>query len=296
MKRFFRVAFLILVLGIIGFVAVSLFLARSDRKAVTSRLRPEMSAIVSNEISRIRRLFEPFGGVCEQLDVRALTCAEFHARLSARRAGCVTLWMPGDSDWLLVNLPAEKQVPLAGLMERFAEEDCVAPLSALFASYVGELKEVLPAFAALNPAERVLPEFFVTEKVPELEWLDRAEVDADILAPFENALRSAQFVRRLLLKGVIASRAGEVDAAVAEWAKVAKRNPFDSMLRERLSHLWVNAEVFLKVGKAREAATCCEAILAISPGDPLATERLAKCLVLMGRCEEAAALRKMLKK
>ncbi len=296
MRRFFRVAFLILVLGIIGFVAVSLFLARSDRKPAGSQIRPEMSAIVSNEIGRIRRLFEPFGGVCEQLDVRALTCAELRSRLSVPRDGCVTLWMPGDSDWLLVNLPAAKKVPLAGLMERFAEEDCVAPLSALFASYVGELKEVLPAFAALNPAERVLPEFFVTEKVPELEWLDRAEVDADILAPFEKALRSVQFVRRLLLKGVIASRAGEVDAAVAEWAKVAKRNPFDSMLRERLSHLWVNAEVFLKVGKAREAATCCEAILAISPGDPLATERLAKCLVLMGRCEEAAALRKMLKK
>jgi len=205
------------------------------------------------------------------------------------------LWMPGEFDWL-VTWPADgRKVAFADFMDRYAALENADELTkagcdsvpAVFASYVGEVRDVRPAFAALGPDEKVAPELFVTKTLPTFDGFDFAGLDADVSKKLQDEIRSHQNVRRVILEGCIRSRKGESEAAVEAWAKAAQRHANDTMLVERLEHLKTNGEVFYKLGKAAMAARCYEVMAQIRPNDPVPVFNYGVCAQRLGKKELA---------
>lgn len=200
------------------------------------------------------------------------------------------LWMPGAEKWIVVEHVSTNGVALAEAMEAFVADDvCAVSLPEAFASYVGTLPEVLPAFESRLEG-MVVPEWFVTKTVPELAWLKADEsIDADILAPTLAEIRSMQIVRRVILEGNMAAaqatdKASE-EAATMLWAKAFLRNPNDPMLNERRENLKKNALGFLSVNKPLQAMKCFETLVLINPNDSAAVYGFGKCLELVGRTD-----------
>ena len=164
------------------------------------------------------------------------------------------------------------------------------PLPEIFASYVGTVDEVMPAFSSGLKGE-LLPEWFVTKDVPELDWLDAGGIEGDIRGRAMGEIRSMQVVRRELLRGNMAARAakdrrGEREACET-WARCALRNPNDPMLLERLDRLDRNARGFLAVGKLLQAMKCFETIILIQPKNAAAVHNFGMCLKKLGKAEMA---------
>ena len=226
------------------------------------------------------------------LDVAGLTARDLERKLRAFADPSRThLWMPGAQKWLIVEHTSEKGVSLEKAMDAFIEdESCKASLPETFASYVGTLDEVLPAFEAKLEGE-VVPEWFVTKKIPTLGWLDTTDIDEDILKPTLQEIRSMQVVRRVILEGNMAvakatDKKGE-EAAIEQWAKAYLRNPNDPLLNERREHLRNNAKGFIGVNKVVQAMKCYETLVLINPKDMPAVYGFGKCLENIGRADVA---------
>ena len=262
-----------------------------------SVMRPELSSAVDDAIKRIFTLEK-----CTADDkpgdqyhflvknVRGLTAGAFRRELEDFPGREVHVWMPGEKDWVLVGLP-NKCVSLAMVMDVFAANTNITmSVSEVFASYAGTREEILPAFKRKLKGE-VAPEWFVTEKIPEIDWLDTSGVDEDILKQTLSEIRSAQVMRRELLRGnMLAAKAtdrkGE-EAATDAWAKVAIRSPNDPMLLERIDRLNRNARGFLEVGKVLPAMKCYETVVLIRPNDPVAVHNFGMCLKKIGKLDLA---------
>lgn len=226
------------------------------------------------------------------LDVTGLSARELEKKLRAFANPLRThLWMPGAQKWLVVEHASEKGVSLEKAMTAFAEdESCKVSLPETFASYVGTLDEVFPAFEAQLEGE-VVPEWFVTKKIPTLAWLDTTDIDEDILKPTLQEIRSMQVVRRVILEGNMAvakatDKKGE-EAAIEQWAKAYLRNPNDPLLNERQERLRQNAKGFIGVNKVVQAMKCYETLVLINPKDIPAVYGFGKCLENMGRADLA---------
>ena len=221
------------------------------------------------------------------IDVDGMSAADFRRELEKFPGKDVHVWMPGERDWLLIGNLSTNPVPLAKAMEDFAADPkCVTSVSEVFASYAGTREDILPAFKRKLKGE-VVPEWFVTEKIPEIDWLDTSGVDEDILKTTLSEIRSVQIMRRELLKGnMLAAKAtdkkGE-EAATEAWAKVAIRSPNDPMLLERIARLNRNAKGFLKVNKPLQAMKCYETVVLIRPNDPVAIHNFGACLMKIGK-------------
>ena len=249
---------------------------------------------VEDAMARIVDLVVPDGGVgvsIAELDVSNMTADDFFRKLDAFPAENVTVWMPGETHWLLVGWNGTNRVSLAAAMNVFAmdEENSVSPPE-VFASYVGMREEILPAFTSRLEGT-VVPEWFVTKEIPTLPWLDTSRIDRDILRRIMAEMRSMQVIRRLVLEGCIAARTatdkeGEEEAA-GKWAKAMLRNPRDPMLLERLDRLERNAKGFLEVGKVLQAMKCYETIIIVNPKDASAVLNFGLCLRKIGRDEIA---------
>ena len=209
------------------------------------------------------------------------------------------LWMPGIEDWLLVGRSESAKIKLSAMMEVFAREDSFDDLDAagcsslpeLFASYVGTLDEVLPAFAGLDGAALARPQFFVAKAIPAIDWIDVDEaVDADVMAAVAAESRAMQEARRTVLEGGILADAHQIDEATEAWARAAAANPHDPMLIDRLERLWKNADTFFRVGNFALAAKCYETYLMIRPDDWQSAEALAFCLNQLGQRDLAAQI------
>ena len=225
------------------------------------------------------------------LDVAGMSAAEFRRELESFPGKDVHVWMPGEKDWLLIGNLAADPVPLAKAMDAFATDtNCTMSVAEVFASYVGTREEVLPAFEhKLEGA--VVPEWFVTKDIPEIKWLDTSDVDEDILKQTLAEIRSAQVMRRELLRGnMLAAKATDKkseEAAIEVWAKVALRNPNDPMLLERIDNLNRNAKGFLAVEKPLQAMKCYETVVLIRPNDPVAIHNFGACLMKIGKRDMA---------
>ena len=199
----------------------------------------------------------------------------------------VHVWMPGEKHWLLTGSSNGNKISLAKVMDEFAADtNCTMSVAEVFASYAGTREDILPAFERKLKGE-VVPEWFVTEKIPEIDWLDTSDVDEDILKATLSEIRSAQVMRRELLRGnMLAAKAkdkkGE-EAATEVWAKVAIRSPNDPMLLERIERLNNNAKGFLEVGKVLQAMKCYETVVLIRPNDPVAIHNFGACLMKIGK-------------
>lgn len=222
------------------------------------------------------------------LDVAGLTAKEVKAEFAKfRHPESTHLWMPGEQSWLLVERASTNAVPLDVVMEAVATDGaCTLAFPEIFASYVGTLAEVMPAFEAELIGEAV-PEWFVTKEIPNLEWITNGEVDEDIAELVRHEIRSMQVIRRLVLEGNMLSReakdkAGE-EAATEKWAAAFLRNPHDPILQDRLIFLERNARGFVEVGKVLQAMKCYETIILINPKDAAAVRNFGHCLRNIGR-------------
>ena len=264
-----------------------------SKDAPQSFAKQELSAPVREAIYRIGKLERT--SVSEHsakvIDVRGMSAADFRRELEAFAGRDVHVWMPGEKDWLLIGNLSTNPVPLAKAMEEFAADPkCMTSVAEVFASYVGMREEILPAFASKLKGE-VVPEWFVSKDVPEIKWLDMTGIDEDILKATMSEIRSAQVMRRELLKGnMLAAKAtdkkGE-EAATEVWAKVALRSPNDPMLLDRIENLNRNAKGFLEVGKVLQAMKCYETIVLIRPNDAVAIHNFGMCLKKIGKLDLA---------
>ena len=224
-------------------------------------------------------------------DARGKTAADFRRALEKMPGHSRHVWMPGADQWFLVGHLDTNGVPLAKAMDDFAAlESARYSPTELFASYVGTVEEVMPAFSSSLEGE-LLPEWFVSKDIPYLDWIDTSGIDMDICGRIMGEIRSMQVVRRELLKGNIAARAatdrkGE-QAACEIWARCALRNPNDPMLLERIERLDRNARGFLAVGKLLQAMKCFETIILIQPKNAAAVHNFGMCLKKLGKTEMA---------
>ncbi len=226
------------------------------------------------------------------LDVTGLTAAQLRRRLVAfADPASAHLWMPGEQSWLVVQHAPGVRVSLARALDAVAgDEACTVSLPEVFASYVGTLADVLPAFANDLKGE-VVPEWFVPEGVTAIGWIDPADVDGDIAQAVSNEIRSMRNVRREVLKGNMAARAAtdkKGEAAACEiWARAALRNPNDPLLLERIDRLEANARAFLEAGQVLQAMKCFETIILIQPKHAVAVHNFGLCLKKIGKTELA---------
>ena len=226
------------------------------------------------------------------IDVAGLTADALKRRLSEfGRPNDAHLWMPGEKSWVVVVHAAEARVSLAKALDSLAGDDsCSVSLPEVFASYVGTLADVLPAFDGDLKGE-VVPEWFVPEKVADIGWLDGSGVDADILKSVRAEIRSMQNARREALRGHMAARAARTkedeETAQRAWAKAALRNPNDPLLLERIDVLERNAKGFLEVGRPLQAMKCYETIILIQPKHATAVHNFGLCLKKLGRTDLA---------
>ena len=222
------------------------------------------------------------------LDVAGMTAKDLKAKLlEMGEPGRAHLWMPGEQSWIVVKHAADEKVSLAKALDALADDDvCTISLPEVFASYVGTLADVLPAFASDLKGE-VVPEWFVTKDVRDVPWLDAAGVDADIAKGVRAEIRSMQNVRREVLKGNMAARAAKdkkgEESACEIWAKAALRNPNDTLLLERIETLERNAKGFLEVGRPLQAMKCFETIILIQPKHASAVHNFGLCLQKLGK-------------
>ena len=274
---------------LVAFAALAVALAGCTKETPQLTEKRSLSVSVREAIYRIGKLERT--SVSEHsariVDVDGMSAADFRRELEAFAGKDVHVWMPGEKDWLLIGNLSTNPVPLAKAMEEFAADPkCMTSVAEVFASYAGTREDILPAFKRKLEGE-VVPEWFVTEKIPEIDWLDTSGVDEDILKTTLSEIRSAQVMRRELLKGnMLAAKAtdkkGE-EAATEVWAKVALRNPNDPMLLERVERLNRNAKGFLEVGKVLQAMKCYETVVLIRPNDPVAIHNFGACLMKIGK-------------
>ena len=275
-------------------IALAVFaVAGCSKDEPQSLAKRELSAPVREAIYRISKLERT--SVSEHsakvVDVRGMSAADFRRELEAFAGEDVHVWMPGEKDWLLIGNLSTNPVPLAKAMEEFAADPkCMTSVAEVFASYAGTREEILPAFTSRLKGE-VVPEWFVAKEIPEIKWLDTAGIDEDILKVTLSEIRSAQVMRRELLRGnMLAVKAtdkkGE-EAATEVWAKVAIRSPNDPMLLERIENLNRNAKGFLEVGKVLQAMKCYETVVLIRPHDAVAIHNFGMCLKKIGKLDLA---------
>ena len=262
----------------------------------------ELSAAVREAIYRISKLERTSVSdhSAKVIDVSGMSASDFRRELEAFPGKEVHVWMPGERDWLLIGNLSTNPVPLAKAMEDFAADPkCMTSVAEVFASYAGTRDEILPAFERKLRGE-VVPEWFIAKNVPEIGWLDVSGIDEDILKTALSEIRSAQVMRRELLRGnMLAAKAtdkkGE-EAATDVWAKVAIRSPNDPMLLERIDRLNRNAKGFLEVGKVLQAMKCYETVVLIRPNDPVAIHNFGACLMKIGKRDLAEKILEKAKK
>ena len=273
--------------------------SKDESKSIAKR---ELSAPVREAIYRIGKLERTSVSdhSAKVIDVRGMSAADFRRELEAFAGEDVHVWMPGEKDWLLIGNLSTNPVPLAKVMEDFAADPkCMTSVVEVFASYAGTREEILPAFARSLKGE-VVPEWFVAKEIPEIKWLDTTGIDEDILKVTLSEIRSAQVMRRELLRGnMLAVKAtdkkGE-ESATEVWAKVAIRSPNDPMLLERIDNLNRNAKGFLEVGKVLQAMKCYETVVLIRPNDAVAIHNFGMCLKKIGKLDLAKTVLERAKK
>ena len=282
----FALSAVLVSVGLLVAAAVWFWGLRGDADAAAAPERQPCPTVEAT-YAALTNLFA--GSSCARLEVRGWTCCELYNRLQREDAQAL-VWVFGEADWLVVRMAGK--AALADWLERFAEFDLagVESLADLFASYVGTVDEIRPAFAALDPDFAVAPQLFYTKELPPLKWLDREGVEADVLAVVEKRIGEVGRWRRRLLQGDMKAAAGNVEAAVDDWAAIFRGNAGDPLLVERLQRLELNAKVFVQVGNYPLAVHCYETILCIRPDDYVTLVNLGTCLERIDRKGDAAEI------
>jgi len=240
-----------------------------------------------------RKALAADGAWAEFVDAREMKASEFKALLESMPDECVHVWMPGEKDWVVVGRRADARPRLDDMMDLFAREGAFKDLAdaqcntlpVAFASFAGTREGIMPAFEGLDA--EVEPENFVTRDVAPLDWIAPGAVDDDIRDAAIREMRSMQVVRRMVLVGDMQAGRHDEEKSVETWARAALRNPGDTLLVERLERLSVNAQAFLKLGKAAMAAKCYDTMAQVCPDDPMPVYNYGLCMRQLGEDELA---------
>ena len=179
---------------IAAIASLALVVAGCSKDEPQSLAKHELSAPVREALYRISKLERTSTSdhSAKVVDARGMSAEEFLRVLKEFPGKDVHVWMPGEKDWLLIGNMSTNAVPLAKAMEEFAADtNCTTSVAEVFASYAGTREEILPAFERKLQGE-VVPEWFITKEIPEIQWLDTADVDEDIL----KATRCPRSARR----------------------------------------------------------------------------------------------------
>lgn len=263
--------------------------------------------MTSNSCAKATKLLTENGVFVWLLNVKGLKVADVKTRFESFGLGEAHLWMPGEERWVLVGRKAPRKVKLAAMLEVFTREKAFPDLAKarcgtlpeIFASYVDDLRFVMPAFEGLNPQFIARPELFVAKEIQPIGWIATEGVDADIVKGISEEIRSMLVVRRLvhegnMLTGNVKDKKGE-EAAIDKWAKAILRNPNELFVLERLDRLERNAKGFLSVGKLLMAMKCYETMVLIRPNDATQVHNFGMCLKKLGKLDLAEKVLKRAK-
>ena len=154
----------------LGAVSVVLVVAGAVAWWLASRpaQKPVDDAPVAASVTAALRLIakletagtSPSNVVGRIFDARGKTADDFRRALEKLPGNSRHVWMPGADRWFIVGHLTTNGVPLAKAMEDFAAlETARYSLTELFASYVGTVEEIMPAFSS-DLAGEILPEWF----------------------------------------------------------------------------------------------------------------------------------------
>ena len=275
-------------------------------RGVPSRVDPELFALATG-----------CGDRFAAVDARVMTVARFKALMEEfkNRHGSCRVWCFGRFDYCFT--PAVK-VSFGRLLELFSDEKTFERFAssrmytpaALFSCYVGEYKDVAPAFADV-PAYGTVMDFFTSPRVlfrPSRkgalasvnvarftpfdvdfpDWVERGSADAKMFLDFEDGYEAVQEARREALLGFDYADGGMATNAIACWAKAATVNPRDPVLVELADSLEKEARSYLAIGNVNGALRCYENRLEIFPKDAAAVHNFGACLKKAGYHKVAA--------
>ena len=269
-------------------------------RGVPSRVDPELFSLALGVGDRL-----------ETIDARVMTVARFKALLEdfKSRNGSCRVWCFGRFDYCLtpaVNVSFSRLLALFSddrMFERFAAARIYTP-AALFACYVGDAADILPAFADV-PAYGSLTGFFTSPRVlfrPSCtgalasvnvarftpfdvkfpDWIERGKADANMFLDFEDGFEVVQEARREALLGFDYADSGMATNAIACWARAANANPRDPLLIELADALDKEARSYLSIGNVNGALQCYEHRLEVFPKDVVTVYNFGVCLKRAG--------------
>lgn len=272
-------------------------------------------AMVKNRLSR--------GGLCAlHLNTRLMPAAraktifcEFGKVFPYARVWCV-----GRFDWVLTGFNSNEKVSLLAddltslferkkVFETFLEAKLRAP-SDVFASYVGTVEEVWPAFETIGvmtaeEARKASPRlaFFpqpegddaplrpsdlMPMRSASLDWLLEGSLEADVFKAMKNQIAENQKARRMILIGLDQADRGKADRAIDCWAKACAKNQRDPFLDTLSDSLDLEGRRRLRVGDVNGAMRCYENLIVVVPWKISAIHNFGVCLKQSGRTKLAA--------
>lgn len=257
-------------------------------------LPEETAPVVKKTLGLIRTLEETDPKVrIRVFDVKEMTADALEAKLKTFKYPAEThLWMAGARTWLVAEHATTNAISLAEAMDRAEyddEDDEPISIPQAFGAYVGTLEEIMPAFETKLEGN-VVPEWFVTKKLPDIKWLEVDHgIEKELLMPILELIGKAQVARRLVLEGNMlasaATKKGAESAATDKWAEAFKLNPRDSILLERCYNLRRNGDGFMAVKQPLRALKCYETLVLIDPENPESMEMFGKCCLEIGRLD-----------
>jgi len=255
------------------------------------------------------------GSEAVSIDARRLSRAEFAQRLAPYAEKGYRLWCVGRWDYVLVA--GTDPIALDAFCARydaqfkaFSGAGVYKPADVL-ACYVGDPREVGPAFADCGAMDRVwskLPlrlafqpvppggrapvcvERFTPLEAPDFAWITRGTADGGVFIDFMDRVLDVQKARRDLLLGFVAQGEGNAEKALGLWTKAARVNRSDPLLVNLLCALDLDARRYIALGNLNGAMRCYENRLLICPKDAAAVHNFGVCLKRSGHFDAAVGV------
>lgn len=252
-----------------------------------------------------------------RIDGRLLSLARLKGILEECRRdfGDYKFWCIGRYDYLVTPSCEVAADKLLGLFddphtfEKFAEAGIYA-VADLYACYVGADFEVEPALADVSAygvlrgkitAHRlacspppggdltpVRPALVTPMDLHPVDGLVPGSVDESLFASLTGRIAVVQRARREAIRGLDAADRGISTNALDCWARAAKDNPRDPILKNLADSLDLEGRRRLRVGDVNGALHCYENRIVVSPHDVAAVHNFGICLKKGGHPEMAA--------